>query len=409
MKNQSSLTDVDGSIPANSSWWLGLLVLLTLIALPTGYNALYLPWFCVEFAGTGLLLWLWWREELAAAFRAWSVAAPLSVWLCSSMAIAALQVACGFTESRFDTFRQLHFFAGGLFLIPLAARAFPALIANAFQNWAAPAASALLAVPLLSGSLALLQPNPAEDAVVWWPFIYRNHYAAFVLLLLPPLCWHAFAREKFHWGAAVGVVAGIAGVVSSASRSGIVLLALTLGVIGLLIWLQSGRAKRRCVLAATFGIVAIGAILANSDGIVWRLQHGGSMLEGRLDYWQATLRMIRERPLLGWGFGTWPDVYPQFLIRDAGIPVNRAHSDWLEFFAEGGFLPVLALGVLGARSLWLAFRHPWSMGVPAVLLLAMVDYPLRLPILLLAIVAICVTAEFTERHTAGAASINRNS
>ncbi len=398
----------DTSIPVNSSWWLGLLVLLALIALPTGYDALFLPWFCVEFAGTGLLLWLWWQGETAAAFRAWRIAAPLSVWLCSSMAIAALQLASGFTESRFDTFRQMHFFAGGLFLIPLAARAFPALKASVFQNWTALAASALLAVSLLSGSLALLQPNPAGSAIDWWPFIYRNHYAAFVLLLLPPLCWHAFAQAKFHWGAAVGVVAGIAGVVGSASRSGIALLALTLGMLGLLIWLQSQRAKRRYVLAATLGIAAMGALLANSDGISWRLQHGGSMLEGRLDYWQATFRMIAERPLLGWGFGTWPDVYPQFLIRDAGIPVNRAHSDWLEFFAEGGFLPVLALGVLGARSLWLAFRHPWSMGVPAVLLLAMADYPLRLPILLLAIVAVYVTAEFTERRTAGTAIRSRD-
>ena len=104
---------VDSSTPADSSRWLGMLILLALIAVPTGYDPLFLPWFCVEFAGTGLLLWLWWRGAMSSAFRAWSVAAPLSVWLGSSMAIAALQIACGFTESRFDTFRQLHFFAGG--------------------------------------------------------------------------------------------------------------------------------------------------------------------------------------------------------------------------------------------------------------------------------------------------------
>ena len=57
VKNQISLEKADTSIPVNSSWWLGLLVLLALIALPTGYDALFLPWFCVEFAGTGLLLW----------------------------------------------------------------------------------------------------------------------------------------------------------------------------------------------------------------------------------------------------------------------------------------------------------------------------------------------------------------
>lgn len=390
----------DEAIPAQSSWALGLLVSLTLVALPTGFDARYLPWFCVELAGTSFLIWLWWNGDLEFVWHAWRAAGPLTAWLALSTAIAAVQILLGVTESRFDTFRQLHFFAGGLLLIPLAARAYPALNATAFQKWAVPAASTLLVCSLVAGSLALQQPDFAEGAAAWWPFVYRNHYAAFVLLLLPLLCRRVFAGPKLDWGAVVGVVAGIAGVVSSASRSGIALLALTLAAFGFLTWFRSDRKRGRPMIATVIVMIALGAALANSSAISWRLEHTGSPLEGRLDYWRATLRMIAERPLLGWGFGTWPDVYPQFLVRDTGTPVNHAHSDWLEYFAEGGVIPVLALAVLFVRSLWLAWRHPWFLGVPATLVLGMADYPLRLPILLLALVSLYVTAELKRRREA---------
>lgn len=378
-------------------WVLVLLVFLVLIALPTGFSAAFLPWFCVEIAGAAMLFWLSWRDEYECAFRAWRMAGPLSAWLGLSILIAAIQIFSGATESRFDTFRQLHFFAGGLLLIPLVARALPALKSTAFQQWASPAACTLLLVSLLAGSLAATQPNPADDAVFWWPFVYRNHYAAFVLLVLPVLCWQVFTQPKSQWSAAVGIVAGLTGIVSSASRSGIVLLALTLGAFLLLLWLRSARKWQMRVIVTTLAVAALAVGLANHDGISWRLANAGSLLEGRLDYWQASLHMITERPWLGWGYGTWPEVYLQFLVRDTGLVVNHAHSDWLEYFAEGGLLPTLALVALFARSVWLASRHLWFLGVPAVLLQAMADYPLRLPILLLVMVLLYVAAEFAEQ------------
>ncbi|MCC6263971.1 MAG: O-antigen ligase family protein [Bryobacterales bacterium] len=387
-------------VPIGSSRAFGLLVLLTLIVIPTGFDSQYLPWFCVELAGTGLLIGLWWKGEPAFALHAWRAAGALSVWLSLSMVLAAIQILLGTTESRFDTVRHLHFFAGGLLLIPLVASAYPALTATASQKWTPVAASAFLLVSLISGSLGLLQSNSAEGTVAWWPFIYRNHFAAFAVLVLPVLCWRAFLGPTPHWGAAAGVVVGIAGVVSSASRSGIVLLAITLGAFCVLAWLRSRGERKLVPMAAILLTVLLGAALADSGVLSWRMQHNASLLEGREDYWQASLRMIRERPLLGWGFGTWPDVYPQFQTNDTGVPVNHAHSDWLELTAEGGVISAFALAVLFARSLWLAGRNPGLLGVPAFLILAMVDYPLRLPLLLFSLVSVLATAELLQRREA---------
>lgn len=388
------------ALSTGSFWAFGLLVLLALIVIPTGFDSRYLPWFCVEMIGIGLLFRLWWKGEASIAFHAWRVAGPLSAWLGLSMTLAAIQILLGTTESRFDTLRHLHFFAGGLLLIPLVASAYPALTATASQKWTPVAASAFLLVSLISGSLRLIQSSSAEGTAAWWPFIYRNHFAAFAVLVLPVLCRRAFCGPAPHWGAAAGVVVGIAGVVSSASRSGIVLLAITLGAFFVLASLRL-RGKRKFVpMAAILLTVLLGAVLADSGVLSWRMQHNTSLLEGRVDYWQASLRMIQERPLLGWGFGTWPDVYPQFQTNDTGVPVNHAHSDWLEFAAEGGVITLLALTAVFGRSLWVAGQNPALLGVPAFLILAMVDYPLRLPLLLFTFVSILVTAELLHRRRA---------
>jgi O-antigen ligase len=133
--------------------------------------------------------------------------------------------------------------------------------------------------------------------------------------------------------------------------------------------------------------------LARPELLLWRWQHSGGLLEGRLDYWLATLQMIAEKPLLGWGLGTWPDVYLQFMQQDPGLAVNRAHSDFLEFAAEGGVLLPLALAGLLLRTVWLAFRFPWALGLPVLLAFAMADYPLRLPLLLWTFLALYLAAE----------------
>jgi O-antigen ligase len=139
--------------------------------------------------------------------------------------------------------------------------------------------------------------------------------------------------------------------------------------------------------------VAGAVFLARPELLLWRWQHSGGLLEGRLDYWLATLQMIAEKPLLGWGLGTWPDVYLQFMQQDPGLAVNRAHSDFLEFAAEGGVLLPLALAGLLLRTVWLAFRFPWALGLPVLLAFAMADYPLRLPLLLWTFLALYLAAE----------------
>ena len=90
--------------------------------------------------------------------------------------------------------------------------------------------------------------------------------------------------------------------------------------------------------------------------------------------------MIAAHPWVGWGLGCWPAVYPAFATFDPGVIVNQAHSDWLQWTAEGG-LPV-GLAMLSSRSLGIyrpAIRSIWGIGVFAVLIHAAFDYPFSRP------------------------------
>jgi O-antigen ligase len=92
--------------------------------------------------------------------------------------------------------------------------------------------------------------------------------------------------------------------------------------------------------------------------------------------------MIAAHPWSGVGLGAWPDAYPRYAIIDlGGMFANQAHSDWLQWTAEGGIPLGLALVTLFVWCLRPAFRSVWGLGVIAVFLHAAVDYPFSRPAL----------------------------
>jgi O-antigen ligase len=53
------------------------------------------------------------------------------------------------------------------------------------------------------------------------------------------------------------------------------------------------------------------------------------------------LRMFWHKPVLGWGFGTFPTVYPQFRSFYTNLFVNAAHNDYVQVLAETGLVGFL--------------------------------------------------------------------
>jgi len=73
----------------------------------------------------------------------------------------------------------------------------------------------------------------------------------------------------------------------------------------------------------------------------------------RLDITKDCWKMFLQRPLLGWGLGTFPTVYPGYRSFYTNEFVNQAHNDYAQLLVESG---VLGFGVM----LWflaLLYRH----------------------------------------------------
>lgn len=76
----------------------------------------------------------------------------------------------------------------------------------------------------------------------------------------------------------------------------------------------------------------------------------GDISNGRFYLWNGTWDMIKERPLLGTGFGTYSLYFPEYKDERYTAAVHHAHNDPLQYWAELGILgPVLfyALAIAG--------------------------------------------------------------
>lgn len=226
--------------------------------------------------------------------------------------------------------------------------------------------------------LATLQFYTSEGRIFWvWkasepqvfgPFQSRNNYASFALLMFPIAMWKGLQGTiRWHFLAA-GAIIG-ASIVASGSRAGALLFAVELI---LLFWLhrkQRGMAVAGVLLIAAIGISGWSQLehkLFDSDPFRYRRE----ML-------RSAVQMLQEKPVTGFGLGTFPAVYPAFAEFDSGHYVNHAHNDWAELGAEGGFVAVVLLGVFLACVLPSVAGNPWGVGVPLVFVHALVDYPLQ--------------------------------
>jgi O-antigen ligase len=70
--------------------------------------------------------------------------------------------------------------------------------------------------------------------------------------------------------------------------------------------------------------------------------HNGTRTElsggTRLTIDRDALRMFAQKPILGWGLGVFPEIYPQFSSLSTNVQVGMAHNDYLQLLVEMGAL-----------------------------------------------------------------------
>jgi O-antigen ligase len=221
---------------------------------------------------------------------------------------------------------------------------------------------------------------------VFGTFQNRNNYAQFVELALPIALWSAInsRRRAIYYALAAGVL--YASVIATASRAGALLCTLELAAIlaiGFVRQLRGreagSRPRRAMAMLAIVPILAAVFTLVAGWEHVWERFQDHDPYSTRREFLAAAVDMTEQRPLIGFGLGTFPEVYQRYAVRDFPFYANHVHNDWAEFAAEGGIPFLLLILIPFALAVPAAIRHPWALGLVAVMLHACVDFPFPRP------------------------------
>ncbi len=172
--------------------------------------------------------------------------------------------------------------------------------------------------------------------------------------------------------------------------------AVTVGVVIAMLYLSMrGRWRSR-------GQVGRAVAIGTAIGVLVLVIAGGAMLRkvsllsdpgnfNRTFIWQASLRAAQASPWLGWGLGTFPEIYAAYQPDEISQANDKAHSSPIELYVETGILGavpgLLMVLIPWAVCLWGAFqrrrqRHlvVAAFAVPGIAILhSAVDFSLQIP------------------------------
>ncbi|WP_420472440.1 O-antigen ligase family protein [Brevundimonas sp. FT23042] len=267
-----------------------------------------------------------------------------------------------------------------------------------------------LGAALLSMLLGGAQLAAGDRAVYVWAttsagsvsgfFANRNHLATFVLALLPfaILLGAGAVRRREQGTLPIWLAAcftGLAVVVVAAirSRAGILIFPPIVALAIFAAWFAAGRQRPKrafLLLAGTLSLAITAVVATTLPALLSRF--GESVSIGRFDRWPIVAQAAQTYLPFGSGLGSFDPVYrsvePLGMLDNTFF--NQAHNDYLEIWLETGWLGPALLAVFlfwaGRRSLS-AWRSPLStgrdlaqasmLGLAAILVHSMGDYPLR--------------------------------
>jgi O-antigen ligase len=309
----------------------------------------------------------------------------VSLTACLALSIACLgivQIAASATVYPFAT-RE-----AALGWLVLAALSFLARNASIWTHGRHIILNAMIATAAAAGVLALTGAVRPSQKVLWvfqtespevsGFFLSSNEYAQFVELALPAVlmraCWDP---KRWILYSLLGALL-VGTVIGHRSRMGS---ALVLIEVVAVLWLAR---KRRMVsgprwreVALTMAILCV--TLAGAVGVdgLWQRLAKEDLTAGRDVIFGATLDLVKEHWAGGHGLGSFVYVYPAKATYALSGVVNHAHNDWLEAMTEGGIPAVILLLLLLGRLAFKSIRYPWALGLLAISVHAIVDFPLH--------------------------------
>ncbi len=368
-----------------SSLNVGILAVLVLcLVTATVLFGGILPEYALPFYGLAGLLVLLWALKLWLARDAGWVWSPMHV----PVLLFVLYAAAWYMVSPIEYESRLELFQIGLY----AAVYFVVACNLSGRRDREVVLAALLVLAVGEAVYALWQYRAKADVVLWLDrgayhgrgsgtYFCPNHLAGLLNIALGMLV----ARLLIHRGqertlesalihklyeATAAVFIGL-GLLATLSRGGWI--AMSGALLALLLWAEFTRVlSSRFVIAVFAGLLVVGAAAWSVPRVRERVQQDIRMqlsdapgdapiqvvagVSGRYPMWQATLRMIRDRPWLGTGPGTWEWFHLKYREPRLQIRPRYTHNDVLQLASDYGLLGLaLVLSIWGCF-FWQAAR-----------------------------------------------------
>jgi O-antigen ligase len=241
--------------------------------------------------------------------------------------------------------------------------------------------------------------QPRQGGWIYGPYVNHNHYAGLMEMLVPiplVLSLTRLASTKARTAAAVAAAVMVGTVFLSGSRGGMIAILTELVIVAVLL-IKQKRGLRTAIGIGVFLFVVIGLLTwIGGDELIRRTlgsTHSEISSDSRHYIYRDGLQMFLKRPVLGWGLGTFPVVYPQFRTFYTNFFVNQAHNDYLQLLVEMGLLGfgtmLWFLSTLYARAIkkignWSsemsgAVTLACGLGLSGILVHSAVDFNLQIP------------------------------
>jgi O-antigen ligase len=211
-----------------------------------------------------------------------------------------------------------------------------------------------------NGLLYWRVPNQ-YGGMVYGPYVDHSHYAGLMEMLVPiPLVFAMMNRWPKPWRVLFGFVALLMASTIFLSRSlgGMLAFGAQMVVLAIIAAVREHSRRQVTLMLLVAMLFAVWLVLLSPGGITERIARlhdplGKAGAGDRLAIVKDSFRMIRSRPVLGWGLGTFPEVYPSFRSFYTNYFVNEAHNDYVQMAVETG----LAGFALGCWFIALLFRR----------------------------------------------------
>jgi len=323
--------------------------------------------FVMEAGAAGLLMvWLWPRlRGEGAAFRSNPLFAPMAVFA----GLVAFQLVAGLTSYRYVTWTSALLFSSIAILCFLLTQSLRR--AEEIARFGVVASVYGFAVAFF----AVIQDLSANGRIYWlrlprsggWiygPYVNHNHYAGLMEMLFPIALTMSLSRRVERaprialGGAAVFMASTI---VLCGSRGGVIALVVQLGLSAEYVAFLRKSPKVAMALGAGLALAGLWVLLVGGTTVTDRLltfhteAHTELSTGLRLTVTKDCARMFVDKPLLGFGLGTFPTAYPPYQSFYTNIFVNEAHNDYAQLLVEmglAGFGVMVWLLVLLFRTAW---------------------------------------------------------